>query len=337
MRGQEMENQSNIPSSDMNQEMGFVKEEEYNHSKNFPAASLVGGGSWWWQSVKPFVHGGLAGATYYALSWGSFQFIELPLLRILGDEFKESAKIREDLGRLAKSRTSYGGLPAQVLAVTLYRALAFGSYDVLTRKATAHNKGIPLSMYQEACCGILAGVAEACIASPLRYAALCVQADRNKPTAQRLNYRNAFDAAYRISVNQGISALWRGGLPYAKTVVAFDMGMLASYNRSFNYFWASRGYNETIATLGAGAVSSFFGIACCRPFVVIQDYMLHAKPGSDGKPPFTSSFDCALKILKVRGLREFYHGFSLHLTRVTPAVMFTWLVLEDIRKEKGFA
>jgi hypothetical protein len=47
---------------------------------------------------------------------------------------------------------------------------------------------------------------------------------------------------YRISTNQGLSALWKHGLFWNFT--AFYAGMLAPYNRSYHYFKVSRGFGE---------------------------------------------------------------------------------------------
>jgi hypothetical protein len=42
------------------------------------------------------------------------------------------------------------------------------------------------------------------------------------------------------------------------------------------------------------------------------------RPNADGKSPFTSSLDCALKVMKARGLVGLYKGFPLFLCRSLP-------------------
>ncbi|KAI5600119.1 hypothetical protein POPTR_001G004366v4 [Populus trichocarpa] len=57
------------------------------------------------------------------------------------------------------------------------------------------------------------------------------------------------------------------------------------------------------------------------------------RPNADGKSPFTSSLDCALKVLKARGLVGLYKGFPLFLCRSLPATTIT--CMDDVRRYPG--
>jgi len=50
------------------------------------------------------------------------------------------------------------------------------------------------------------------------------------PKEQRRNYKNVFDALFRIVKEEGILTLWRGCLPTIVRAGAMNMGMLTTYD-----------------------------------------------------------------------------------------------------------
>ena len=77
-----------------------------------------------------------------------------------------------------------------------------------------------------------------------------MQADATLPAAQRRNYKNAFDALYRIVADEGVLALWKGAGPTVVRAMALNMGMLASYDQSVEFFKDSLGLGEASILVG---------------------------------------------------------------------------------------
>lgn len=121
---------------------------------------------------------------------------------------------------------------------------------MLTNKAIAANDGKPLPLYQKALCGLTAGAIGACIGSPADLALIRMQADATLPLAQRRHYKNAFHALFRIVADEGVLALWKGTGPTVVRAMALNMGMLASYDQSVEFFRDSLGVGETATVLG---------------------------------------------------------------------------------------
>lgn len=121
---------------------------------------------------------------------------------------------------------------------------------ILTNKAIAANDGKPLPLYQKALCGLTAGAIGACIGSPADLALIRMQADATLPLAQRRHYKNAFHALIRIVADEGVLALWKGAGPTVVRAMALNMGMLASYDQSVEFFRDSLGFGETPTVLG---------------------------------------------------------------------------------------
>jgi solute carrier family 25 oxoglutarate transporter 11 len=120
----------------------------------------------------------------------------------------------------------------------------------LTSKAIAANDGKPLPLYQKALCGLTAGAIGASVGSPADLALIRMQADATLPEAHRRHYKNAFHALTRIIKDEGVLALWKGAGPTVVRAMALNMGMLASYDQSVEFFRDSLSFGEVPTIIG---------------------------------------------------------------------------------------
>ena len=56
--------------------------------------------------------------------------------------------------------------------------------------------------------------------------------DGNLPADQRRNYKNVFDALFRIIREEGIFTLWRGAIPTMGRAMVVNAAQLASYSQA---------------------------------------------------------------------------------------------------------
>ena len=131
-------------------------------------------------------------------------------------------------------------------------------FRILTNKALEANDGKPLPLYQKALCGLTAGAIGACVGSPADLALIRMQADATLPAAQRRNYTNAFHALYRITADEGVLALWKGAGPTVVRAMALNMGMLASYDQSVEFFKDNLGFGEAATIVGKIKYTKFY-------------------------------------------------------------------------------
>ncbi|KAL4308136.1 hypothetical protein GQ457_01G048640 [Hibiscus cannabinus] len=280
-----------------------------------------------WPKVKPFINGGTSGM----LATCVIQPIDMIKVRIqLGQG--SAASVTKDMLKNEGIRAFYKGLSAGLLRQATYTTARLGSFKMLTTKAIEANDGKPLPLYQKALCGLTAGAIGACFGSPADLALIRMQADATLPASQRRNYSNAFHALYRIVGDEGVLALWKGAGPTVVRAMALNMGMLASYDQSVEFFKDSLGLGEAATVVGASAVSGFFASACSLPFDYVKTQVQKMQPDADGKYPYTGSLDCAVKTLKSGGPLKFYTGFPVYCVRIAPHVMMTWIFLNQIQK-----
>ncbi|XP_057537791.1 mitochondrial dicarboxylate/tricarboxylate transporter DTC-like [Amaranthus tricolor] len=280
-----------------------------------------------WPTVKPFVNGGASGM----LATCVIQPIDMIKVRIqLGQG--SAAQVTKNMLANEGMGAFYKGLSAGLLRQATYTTARLGTFKILTNKAVAANDGKPLPLYQKALCGLTAGAIGASFGSPADLALIRMQADATLPLAQRRNYKNAFHALYRIVADEGVLSLWKGAGPTVVRAMALNMGMLASYDQSVEFFRDTCGLGEGSTVVGASAVSGFFASACSLPFDYVKTQIQKMQPDADGKYPYTGSLDCAMKTLKAGGPFKFYTGFPVYCVRIAPHVMMTWIFLNQIQK-----
>lgn len=280
-----------------------------------------------WKTIKPFFNGGVSGM----LATCVIQPIDMVKVRIqLGQgsagQVTRTMLANEGVGAF------YKGLSAGLLRQATYTTARLGSFRILTNKAIEANDGKPLPLYQKALCGLTAGAIGACVGSPADLALIRMQADNTLPVAQRRNYKNAFHALVRIAADEGVLALWKGAGPTVVRAMALNMGMLASYDQSVEFFRDSLGFGEVSTVLGASAVSGFFASACSLPFDYVKTQIQKMQPDAEGRFQYSGSMDCAMKTLKSGGPFKFYTGFPVYCVRIAPHVMFVWIFLNQIQK-----
>ncbi|KZV25693.1 mitochondrial dicarboxylate/tricarboxylate transporter DTC [Dorcoceras hygrometricum] len=305
----------------MNQRAEGEEEETSKMGENRPKSAGI------WPSVKPFANGGVSGM----LATCVIQPIDMIKVRIqLGQG--SAGEVTKNMLKNDGIGAFYKGLSAGLLRQATYTTARLGSFKMLTNKALEANDGKPLPLYQKALCGLTAGAIGATVGSPADLALIRMQADATLPVAQRRNYTNAFHALYRITADEGVLALWKGAGPTVVRAMALNMGMLASYDQSVEFFKDSVGLGEAATVIGASTVSGFFAAACSLPFDYVKTQIQKMQPDASGKYPYTGSLDCAMKTLKAGGPLKFYTGFPVYCVRIAPHVMMTWIFLNQIQK-----
>ncbi|XP_019233439.1 PREDICTED: mitochondrial dicarboxylate/tricarboxylate transporter DTC-like [Nicotiana attenuata] len=202
------------------------------------------------------------------------------------------------------------------------------SSRILTRKVEALNKGSPLTIYQEAACGLISGTFRAYICYPLiegHVAAAIAQAVNLKYN----RFGHIFSTITQVVRNEGLLALWKGASRVNLVSLASCTGMLVSYDRTRIYLKERYGLRENAARLGAGIFSGMCSGACTISVGYAAGIIgfIRAKRI---KSPHSFLF-YALKVLKPGGGSNFYSRLGNQSVRNAPGAMTVWVFLEAIR------
>jgi len=109
-------------------------------------------------------------------------------------------------------RTLYNGISAALLRQATYTTTRLGVYTNLFEKFS-NPDGSPPSFFKKVSLGMSAGACGAFVGTPTEISLIRMTADGNLPATERRNYKNAFDAIFRIAKFEGVLTLWRGAMP----------------------------------------------------------------------------------------------------------------------------
>ncbi|XP_009761656.1 mitochondrial dicarboxylate/tricarboxylate transporter DTC-like [Nicotiana sylvestris] len=278
-----------------------------------------------WPSLKPFVNGGLAAV----LPLSSVYFLQSCVYHILNAMIKSSGQELINPKWLHQTHFNVSQrMPFVLSRRGINMAALLGSYEIFTRKVEALNKGSPLTIYQEAACGLISATFRAYICYPLiegHVAAGIAQA----VTLKHNRFGHIFSTITRVVRNEGPLALWKGASRVNPVSLASCTGMLVSYDRTRIYLKERYGLRENAARLGAGIFSGMCSGACTISVCYAAEIIGFIR-SKRVKSPHSFLF-YALKVLEPGGGSNFYSRLGKQSVRNAPGVMMVWVLLEAIR------
>uniref|UniRef100_A0A1I7WZZ2 Mitochondrial 2-oxoglutarate/malate carrier protein n=1 Tax=Heterorhabditis bacteriophora TaxID=37862 RepID=A0A1I7WZZ2_HETBA len=80
--------------------------------------------------------------------------------------------------------------------------------------------------------GMAAGAAGSVVGTPAELALIRMTGDGRLPLKQRRNYKNVFDALFRVVKEEGVLSLWRGCAPTVMRAMVVNAAQLATYSQA---------------------------------------------------------------------------------------------------------
>jgi solute carrier family 25 oxoglutarate transporter 11 len=282
--------------------------------------------------LMPFFSGGASGV----LATCVIQPIDMVKVRIqLAGETPGSTKSPfKVFGNVIKNEgvsALYRGLDAAVVRQLTYTTTRLGVFRVASDKLKSpEEKTLPF--YKKAAAGAIAGAIGAFAGTPADLSLIRMQSDSLLPEAQRRNYKGIGDAFRSIVKSDGVAGLWEGIGPTVARAVALNMGMLATFDQSKEYF------SQTFPTMGkwnatfaASALSGFFASFMSLPFDFLKTKMQkQVVDPATGKLPFKNFGDCLLKVVRNDGVMSMYAGFPTYYARIAPHAMMVLILVDAI-------
>jgi len=241
-------------------------------------------------------------------------------------------------------RTLYTGLSAGLLRQATYTTTRLGVYTYLFEKFS-NKDGSPLGFFHKAGLGMSAGACGAFIGTPAEIALIRMTADGNLLAAERRNYKNAFEAIFRIAKEEGLFTLWRGALPTMGRAMVVNAAQLASYSQAkqiilqtgyladgknfetFTLYVQDGIFCHFLAAMFSGLVTTIASMPVDIAKTRIQNMKI-----IDGKPEFKGAIDVISKVVKYEGISALWKGFTPYYFRLGPHTVLTFVFLEQMNK-----
>jgi solute carrier family 25 oxoglutarate transporter 11 len=128
--------------------------------------------------------------------------------------------------------TSDNRLDSALMRQAIYTTARFGIFLNMQDYLKSRQEGKNLSLTQKAICSLTAGGLGSFVGTPADLILIRIQSDSMLPPEQRRNYKSVFDAAKRIPKEEGITALWQGGVPTITRAMALNLGMFTTYQEA---------------------------------------------------------------------------------------------------------
>ncbi|CAF0848113.1 unnamed protein product [Brachionus calyciflorus] len=163
----------------------------------------------------------------------------------------------------------YNGMSAALLRQATYSTTRFAFYEwakeILVEIET--KKG-------------LGGGIGSIVGSPADLINVRMQNDSKLPLEKRRNYKNCFEALYRITKTEGFTTLYTGFHMSAVRGVLVTVGQLAFYDEIKTRLIKTTYFNDTISThFLASMCAGFIATLITMPADVIKTLLMNAKPG----------------------------------------------------------
>lgn len=237
--------------------------------------------------------------------------------------------ISRDLYKESGIKIFYKGLDSSWLRQAVYTSTRLGVFYNAKDYLIKMKKRQP-TMVENSCLSLFAGAVGALVGNPTDLALVRLQSDSSLPMAERRNYKNVFDALFRIVKEEGLITLWRGSFPTVIRAMAMNFSLLVPFEEAKIQL---KPYikDDKMRTYCASMISGFCATILSLPFDNIKTKLQKMKKGPDGKLPYKGLIDCFAKTIKAKGVGSLWIGVNTYFFRVAPLAMISLSLNELIR------
>jgi solute carrier family 25 oxoglutarate transporter 11 len=182
--------------------------------------------------------------------------------------------------------------------------------------------------------GAATGAMAAAISCPMEVATVRMSNDATLPPEQRRNYKGVVDVVKRIYTEEGISAFWRGSIPFAQRAALVGVFQVATLDQFKELF--AHHLNQKEGSLGnvfCSAMSSglIYSIAT-MPLEASKNRMASQKPDpTTGKLPYTSTLQTLRTVSANEGFPALYNGFLPYYIRCGGHTVAMFIAVQIMR------
>lgn len=233
------------------------------------------------------------------------------------------------------------GLGANVMGMAGSSAIRFGYYETV-RNALCDKKENKKDVGSMFIAGLLCGSAGYLLTTPFHFLKTIIQAEKGvigingiyisgnrvgkEPFAVDL-----LQGAARMIQQQGITSLWKGALPLTCRGALFTAGQMVGYDGLKTIAW-ERGFQDGPALHIISSIAASFGASFLS---APADFVMAKYMTKSSQTTSTSLYHCVKEVYINDGIVGFWRGWSLFFLRLTPVMVTSSMVYEQMRRELG--
>ena len=182
--------------------------------------------------------------------------------------------------------------------------------------------------------GAVTGAAAALISCPMEVATVRMSNDATLPASERRNYKGLTDVFKRIYTEEGVSAFWRGSVPFAQRaalVGVFQVATLDQFKELYAHYLHQT--KNSIPNVFCSAMTSglIYSIAT-MPLEASKNRMASQRPDKvTGKLPYTSTLQTLRTVTANEGFLSLYNGFLPYYVRCGGHTVTMFIVVQVLR------
>uniref|UniRef100_A0A0N5A0L2 Mitochondrial 2-oxoglutarate/malate carrier protein n=1 Tax=Parastrongyloides trichosuri TaxID=131310 RepID=A0A0N5A0L2_PARTI len=224
--------------------------------------------------------------------------------------------------------TLYTGLSAALARQASYTTTRLGVYTWLFEVANK-NYGTP-NFAIKAGLGMTAGAIGSFAGNPTEVALIRMTGDGRLPVDQRRNYKNVFDAIFRITKEEGVLTLWRGCTPTIMRAMVVNAAQLATYSQAKQMILNSKKVEDGILCHFLASMVSGLATTIVSMPVDIVKTRIQSMRTINGKPEYSGMVDVVKKVIGKEGFFALWKGFTPYYMRLGPHTVITFIILEQM-------
>lgn len=225
--------------------------------------------------------------------------------------------------------TLYSGLGAGFVRQIFYATSRLGFYEVF-RDGMAKRR--QLGFLERCVLASTAGGLAAVISCPAEVSLVRMSNDMALPPEQRRNYKSVFDAAIRITREEGVRAFWRGSTPFMIRAAIVGASQVATYDQ-FKINFQSMGVPEGIqlqalSSMSAGLVYSIVTM----PFETAKNRMAFQKKDQvTGLFRYRGTIQTILSVATTEGILRLWNGFLPYYLRSGGHTVCMFIAIDQLK------
>lgn len=226
----------------------------------------------------------------------------------------------------------YAGIEAGMLRQVLYATSRLGFFE--TFRDILHEYRGKTDFASRVGIGAITGGMAAYISCPMEVCVVRMANDSSLPIDKRQNYKNVFDVANRIIVNEGILAFWRGANPFvvrASMVGVFQVATMDQFKDIYCYYFKQK--KDSISNVFSSAMTAglIYSLAT-MPLEACKNRMAsQIKDPITGKVPYHGIIQTLQKVSAEEGFFALYNGFIPYYLRCGGHTVAMFIIVQMLR------